>query len=124
MARYGDIEKAVDEINKIIHGLEKRTAYKEGYSDSYTHMGMPEQSVKIWNPHEIYYTRIDGRLQGLDMTIEVLKNLPSADVVEVIRCKDCKYYMQNDNTCHEHASFRKWLPNDYCSFAERKEDGE
>lgn len=54
---------------------------------------------------------------------EDLKNLPTADVVEVVRCKDCKYWeIRNswDNCRHF-----DWLledDNGYCHFGERKED--
>ena len=51
----------------------------------------------------------------------VINSLPSADVVEVVRCKDCKWF--NDIGC----SIRivddsdKPTENDYCSFGERKD---
>lgn len=55
-------------------------------------------------------------------------NMPEADVVEVVQCKDCKYYV--DYKCY--ASNLKtngaYLveihivnKNDYCSYAERKD---
>lgn len=50
--------------------------------------------------------------------IKAITKQPEADVVKVIRCKDCKYYGQFSCTnariqhlCNE---------NDYCSYAERK----
>lgn len=55
----------------------------------------------------------------------VLKGVPSADVVEVVRCKDCKFF--------EHTKYGDWWcnnpdggmgygnPDDYCSYGERKE---
>lgn len=61
-----------------------------------------------------------------------LRDFPTADVVKVVRCKDCKYYRKNIscvgglyNGCSE------WLnegneievrEDDYCSFGERRED--
>lgn len=56
-----------------------------------------------------------------------LENEPSADVVEVVRCKDCKYnaFKQPNDTIHCHRDFvcvfRK--PTDFCSYGERKEQG-
>ena len=57
-----------------------------------------------------------------------LMNVPSADVVEVVRCKDCKYYRHDVDKdggswdcCSEHGEFV--TPTDYCSYGERK-DGE
>lgn len=55
-----------------------------------------------------------------------LINEPTADVVEVVRCKDCKYWggITFGNIC------RRWTglnvknctkPNDFCSYGERRE---
>lgn len=53
-----------------------------------------------------------------------IKELPSADVVEVVRCKDCKYYDPKE-CC---IAFGHWfgevnmIPMGFCSLAERRED--
>lgn len=49
----------------------------------------------------------------------VIKSLPSADVVEVVRCKDCKKYMTIHCTCDGCCISDEW----YCADGERK-DGE
>ena len=52
-----------------------------------------------------------------------INDLPSADVVEVVRCKDCKYYdYENDNCLDESGFGRTWKPTDYCSYGERRTD--
>ncbi|MFR7854720.1 MAG: hypothetical protein ACLU40_03775 [Acutalibacteraceae bacterium] len=54
---------------------------------------------------------------------EVLDDTPTADVTEVVRCKDCRlatedimidgwYYCCNNGMTHK--------PDDYCSYGERK----
>ena len=53
-----------------------------------------------------------------------IKALPAADVVEVIRCKDCKHYTPVTANCNIRG---KGLPlirgmNDFCSRAERRTD--
>ena len=48
--------------------------------------------------------------------ISELINTPTADVVEVVRCKDCKYY---ENGLCANINFLSVKPNDYCSYAER-----
>lgn len=59
----------------------------------------------------------------------VVEKTPTADVVEVVRCKDCKYYKAN--SCFN----RQWdlessveIPlvreDDYCSYGERKCDND
>lgn len=56
--------------------------------------------------------------------------IPTADVVEVVRCKDCKFWTTNlknpikrNNYCDrlEAGNFFKCDENDYCSKGERKE---
>lgn len=62
--------------------------------------------------------------------IKMIEDLPSADVVEVVRCKDCRYCEE----CHYEEEGEKpyiklkckWSnysrqPNDYCSYGERRE---
>lgn len=55
---------------------------------------------------------------------EAVHRLPVADVAPVVRCKDCKYWQDNnDNYPHEEC---RWghgeTPdaNDFCSYGERK----
>lgn len=51
--------------------------------------------------------------------INSIKNQPTADVVEVVRCKDCRNrYEKNWAKCHG----RK--PDDFCSDGERKKTDE
>lgn len=46
---------------------------------------------------------------------------PSADVVEVVRCKDCIF--NNDGWCGADHLGSRWIEaEDYCSFGERKDD--
>ena len=60
-----------------------------------------------------------------DSAINALRNMPAADVVPVVRCKDCKYW-QDNNDGYPHEECR-WghgeTPdaNDFCSYGERRE---
>ena len=49
--------------------------------------------------------------------------LPSADVVEVVRCKDCRYWHPDINLCTQWGELNDEdiLPHAYCSFGERKD---
>lgn len=58
----------------------------------------------------------------------VIEEEPTVDAVEVVRCKDCKYYDEykecsgipiygNSGGC----GFLSTEPDDYCSYGERKE---
>ena len=65
------------------------------------------------NDSEVYaYAR------GLLLSIERnMRALPSIDAVQVIRCKDCKYYKENTLVCGRYGL----EDDDYCSWAERRE---
>ena len=69
------------------------------------------------NPNEKLYSENDIR-EMIDMT-------PTIDAVPVIRCKDCKhYYALNEvrGNCSEY-NFIEKISLDYCSWAERKDNG-
>ena len=57
--------------------------------------------------------------------INALRNAPSADVAPVVRCKDCKYWQDNnDGYPHEECRWGNGEtpePDDFCSYGERKE---
>ena len=51
----------------------------------------------------------------------VIEAEPTVDAVEVVRCKDCKWYVPDGDgwgTCVEDCS--KWEEDGYCSWGERK----
>ena len=49
--------------------------------------------------------------------IAIIRKVPSVDVVEVVRCKDCKNYMTIHCTCDGCCISDEW----YCADGERKE---
>lgn len=63
---------------------------------------------------------------GWNSAIEIIKNAPTADVVEVVRCKDCKCYelmkSNNKHFCNEYGGYV--VENDFCSRAEKKGEQE
>ena len=65
----------------------------------------------------------------LNDIIEVIDTQPTADVVEVVRCKDCKHYEWADNRAFgmptkycSWTGFEDVDDNDFCSRGERRED--
>lgn len=78
----------------------------------------------------------DGMLDGLvkkqNNVIDMIQKQPAADVVEVVRCKDCKYYQEGKLLAPNKFCFRLRHPtenrqvgynfsdNDFCSYGERK----
>lgn len=55
---------------------------------------------------------------GVDRSITLIEEVPSADVVGVVRCKDCNDYQPNFHWCKLHDS--RMEPTDYCSYGETR----
>ena len=51
--------------------------------------------------------------------IDIIDETPTVDAVEVVRCKDCKYYMTIHCTCDGCCISDYW----YCADGERKDNG-
>ena len=66
---------------------------------------------------------------GGDLAEITLEDLPSADAVEVVRCKDCKWYKKNYSSwngkefkiCAREPTEPSRRPDDFCSYGERKD---
>lgn len=80
---------------------------------------------------EMAITILRGDVLGTDeqtheavfMAIKALKEQERVDAVEVVRCKDCRYYDAESHNCLDELGYaRVWEEDDYCSFAERKND--
>lgn len=64
-----------------------------------------------------------------------LKEIPTADVVEVVRCKDCKWYQEGNLLAPNKFCFRlehptedrkigyNYAPDDFCSYGEKRSEG-
>ena len=63
------------------------------------------------------------RLFNLDFLID---NTPTVDAVPVVRCKDCKHYENHKlkvyENCVRNERYIPMLPNDFCSYGERRSD--
>ena len=73
-----------------------------------------------------------GYNDGIKSVLACIENQPSADVTEVVRCKDCKYYDKEYHQCKLHSEEPDQYStgfifcmqeDDFCSYGERKEDG-
>ena len=72
--------------------------------------------------------------QALDMVRQFIKEMPTVDAVEVVRCKECKYFdklfkgegvVNKIGTCHlrdEEGIETAQVCNDFCSYGERREE--
>lgn len=60
----------------------------------------------------------DAYDKGWDDCQLYIGTLPPIDAVQVVRCKDCKYYKENTLVCGRYGL----EDDDYCSWAERKDE--
>ncbi len=55
-----------------------------------------------------------------------IENVPTIDAIEVVRCKDCKYYNLQHHYCEGIGNWfgieGEWGDNGYCYKGERRED--
>lgn len=58
----------------------------------------------------------------LNQILTDIKNAPTVDAVEVIRCKDCKWYYRGGATCMFWDGANGMCGDDFCGKAERKEE--
>ena len=66
----------------------------------------------------------DGFDDGVQYVLECIDNVPTADVVAVVRCKDCIYANQfTDDKVWCSLGATSYRPNDFCSYGERRTDG-
>ena len=74
------------------------------------------------NMYTLWRALMQGRFDGLmgdNHAIHI-----TADIAEVVRCKDCVYHSSDSDECLDEMGYaRAWHKNDYCSYG-RKEDEE
>lgn len=58
-----------------------------------------------------------------DIALGILENMPAADVVEVVRCKDCKHCGSRPSSIYPYCTFFKGFTSDnfFCGNGKRKE---
>lgn len=57
--------------------------------------------------------------------LTVVDHTPTIDAVEVVRCKDCRYWHEDALACEylprsENGTRPAWYGDDFCSYGERK----
>lgn len=59
---------------------------------------------------------------AVDVVFHPLETVPVADVVEVVRCKDCKHYKAYNRQCEHPDGLFLTVPaaDGYCSYGERR----
>lgn len=76
---------------------------------------------------EAYAVIVDDAVYDV-VQVETLEALPSVDVVEVVRCKDCKRWntivdreKAEYGLCQIQSQLEATKANDYCSYGERND---
>ena len=93
-------------------------------------MKMPEKYIKSSDCEKYFYEHLDDvHIAG---AMNAIDEMPAADVVEVVRCKDCKYFNHKELECRcdgivqdlaDSGSFRlNFYLDDYCSYGIKKEN--
>lgn len=64
-----------------------------------------------------------------DTVRKELRYVPTVDAVKVVRCKDCRYYLNSNEKCglidtrlHFYETDKTWTEDCFCSWGERRED--
>ena len=114
------VESVATNLQSTCNQLATDTISRQAAIDAF---GLSEKTRKYGGDHSGYDTRMLYEIQN------VLEGLPSADVVEVVRCKDCFWsreiiaYGIKTLTCNnENGLFRDVVGSDFCTCAERRND--
>ena len=93
----------------------------------------------VWLKKDIHDEYSLGLYDGCEYDTKLIDEIPAADVVPVVRCRECKYWSDEDGElqrsdgvlfarCKVHnylldGRHTGWCPteNDFCSYGERKE---
>ena len=138
-----DVKKVTDEVVKEIKKLppaQSDNGYSDGFTDGYKRGltdAQPDNQINLCDSCDYSYPDcpsesddvIFGNGIGNDNICACNKYKPSAQQ-EIVRCKDCKWYELPSHKITENCV--RWMksngillpikPNDYCSYAERREE--
>lgn len=53
--------------------------------------------------------------------VQILSDIPAADVVQVVRCKDCLFFTTEKSCCRPEGLI-KAREDDFCSYGEKREE--
>lgn len=87
-----------------------------------------ERTASLTVAGEFYYNETFMPCIGVDCPAcrpqdNTCKRLPAVDAVEMVRCRECKWWKSNDCTNDTHG----YVPldeNDFCSRGQRREDSD
>ena len=90
-----------------------------------------KEYINLYECRDDFYATVldilseDSTNDRANQIIDAFDYLPAADVVEVVRCKDCifKDYPNEYGVCCCNRTGEEIQLNDFCSYGERNEDG-
>lgn len=90
----------------------------------YIEKSMMKQYIKNFCQGLIADNRRFDPVDDCTLLCDVVNFAPAADVVEVVRCKDCKHYIAGFCTrdINERTNMFRMGEDDFCSYGERKAD--
>lgn len=83
--------------------------------DAVDAFGLSEKTRKYGGDHSGYDTRMLYEIQ------DTIESLEPADVVQVVRCRDCKYWRSYWGRCYKHDEYGM-ASDDFCSYGEKREE--
>ena len=78
-----------------------------------------EREAALAQTHEINITEVGYRHRCVDP--QAIREIPAADVVPVVRCKDCLYGSENGFICGNVHGLQYAFPNAFCSNGTKRE---
>lgn len=84
----------------------------------------------MWLKEDVHDEYSGALLDGCETDIELLDEIPAADVAEVVRCKDCELWDSDPDTYGKDTgpegkcmkSFERMPADGFCSYGERREE--
>ena len=78
-----------------------------------------------WYNDDYGFGTKQARHDGVHCVVDLcIRQAPAADVVEVVRCRDCKCYEIHKPSvtmnCERDSRLIPMMPDDYCSYGERR----
>lgn len=71
-------------------------------------------------PNGVFFVNENNVMKSLDELIERIHKAPSVDAVEVVRCKDCRFWHKDTVSCEFVTADTNWYAEDFCSYGERR----
>ncbi len=103
--------------------------------------GVKEKKMRLIDADNLIDRAHREKLDSRELIVRMIESEPIVDVVEVVRCKDCKFYRKTAATAIDYFDYIKgntknkkplymcdndvidWAtPEDYCSYGEKKEN--